>query len=170
MHTSLNSEYYQPRLPVAVNLPPRMFNPEDRPVMEPQPEYEYYEPPTISYEAPRYHSIQNQSCNEPTIYNTYDPRSESYGLSTRLIYNPMLDLYEYDYSHIDNMLMENPARNNIDMFMPTAPGDYSLSQVRPMVERKYLDDSLSFREDLMKSKMSGYAARDLQKRMYPMRR
>ena len=168
-----NSSYSKSIAWGGVDLPPRMFEILPAPVAaasSPHPRCFIPAQQPIRPFSSRYSTLQEEGANKQTFYDVRDPRADIYrDYAPEPQYNPELGHYQYNY--IDNF--QNPARNKVDIFMPGAvdiPSGYSLAQVKPMVEQKFLADELSFRQEMMTSKMAGNAARDLQKRLYPIRR
>lgn len=99
---------------------------------------------------------------EPNIYNTYDPRFSGYGSADRSYQSPMLGNTQYFYDDVDALRMPNYiTRNKLDSCLTPYgdaygninSGNVSLSDVKRLAEQSYLDNSLSFRDDMMKSLM-----------------
>ena len=95
-----------------------------------------------------------------TTYNVFDPRFTGYGSSDRAYLEPMLNQTRFYYDDIDAIRRPNYlVRSKLDSCI-TAFGDTygpqrnnvpTLNETRSFAERSYLENNLSFRNDMMES-------------------
>lgn len=99
---------------------------------------------------------------EPSLYTVYDPRFSGYGSSNRSYLDPQLGQQKYFYDDIDAVRFPSYiTRNKLDSCLTPygdaygklESGDMSLAQARPMAEQSFVDNSLAFRNDMMKHLM-----------------
>lgn len=112
---------------------------------------------------------------EPNIANVYDPRFTGYGPSDRCFVDECLGQTRYFYDDIDAIRMPNYiTRNKLDSCLTFGDsygdvnaGNLSLDDVRASAEKSWVDNSLSFRENMMLSLMRKKNEEMVQKRVAP---
>ena len=114
------------------------------------------------------------------VANVYDPRHTGPGDSTRAYTNEMLGQTRFFYDDIDAMKLPNYiGRSRID-HLPEADtygpltdtnrdGNVNTQDMREIVHNHYLENQLSFRDDLMQKLMKKSNARRAQQKLMPIR-
>jgi hypothetical protein len=120
--------------------------------------------------------IDSEPICEPNIYNTFDPRLTGNGADDRNYYDPVVGSNKYFYDDVDAVRMPNYlTRNKIDFtsfgnsYGKLDNGDIALDGARVQAERAWVDNSLEYRDSLMKSLLRKHNSEQVQKRLAPKR-
>lgn len=114
--------------------------------------------------------------DDVSLYNVYDPRFSGYGSDNRAYLDPLLHQTRYYYDDVDAIRRPNYiVRSKIDscltgfgdQYGPMQNVQLSLNETRPLAEQAYLDNNLSYRNDLMQTLMSKRNAEIWQTRQAP---
>lgn len=113
---------------------------------------------------------------EPNLANVYDPRFSGYGPSDRGYKDERLGNTRYFYDDVNAIRMPNYiTRSKIDSCINSCgdsygdveAGNLNLNEIRPLVEKDWMDNSLHFREELMRSLMRKRNEELVQNRVAP---
>lgn len=114
---------------------------------------------------------------EPNIYNVYDPRTHGYGTSYRNYVDNVTGQARFPYDDINAIKMPNyvvrskiDTHNFGDTYGPIQNRGINLDDIRDKAQTAFLEDSLSFRNDMMTRLMRKRNAELWQLRQSPLSR